>query len=181
MSIISNKSELVALLANPNFVSLLAANCSEDLESIGAVSSNPDDAHNEYTENPWDDESPEDGVHLFDTPLKSIGAGAGYGNHLSVIKLYGDQTYPFRVVASEHAPWGNGEEGDTHIGDYLTLDQAASMAFHVHEKGDLQLDVLVENLETGGYEKGPAVIHIPDQPPVSGASNRSCHDDFMAR
>lgn len=145
MTVISNKAELVALLADPNFVALLAANCSADLETIGAVSANPDDRHSEYTEKSWDDDAPEDGVFLFDTPQKSIGAGPGYGTHLSVIKLYGDQAYPFRVIASEYAPWGNGEEPDDLIGDFRTLGSAVDMAFHVHEKGDLQLDGLVDN------------------------------------
>jgi hypothetical protein len=145
MPVVSNKAELVALLADPNFVALLAANCSADLETIGAVSANPDDRHNQYTEKSWDDDAAEDGVYLFDTPQKSIGAGPGYGTHLSVIKLYGDKAYPFRVIASEYAPWGNGEEPDDQIGDFRTLGSAVVMAFHVHERGDLQLDVPVEN------------------------------------
>lgn len=161
MTTLSNKSELVKHLEDPVFVALLAAESESDLNKIKI---DPETCV-EYQVNP-DDEDDEriDGVYLFSTPLKGNGSGANYGTTVQVIKLFGGSDYPFRLEASEDVPWGNGMESDEHLGDFRTLGEAVDLAFHIHEKGTIELNTLMENEESGGYSKGPSKIEIPALP-----------------
>lgn len=161
MTTISNKSELVKHLEDPIFAALLAANSEADLSKIDI---SPEDCV-EYQANPLDeDDESVDGVYLFSTPLKSNGSGVNYGTTVRVIKIFGESDYPFRLEASEDVPWGNGMELDELLGDFRTLEEAVDLAFHIHEKGTIQLNTLLENEESGGYSNGPSKIDIPALP-----------------
>lgn len=155
MTTLHHKSEILDLIKNPAFQELLEIDSQEAF--LQRESAFPGQQY-EYYANKWDEEG--SGVTLFSTPKRSNNCGDHYGTWLKVAKLYGNPELPFRVQAAEYVPWGV-EVDLEDIGDYLTLGEALDAAFLAHERGNIELNVVVENEELGRYVQGGSETSVP--------------------
>jgi len=155
MTTLHNKSDILDLIKNPAFQELLEIDSQEAFDERATAFPG---LQYEYYANKWDEEG--SGVTLFSTPKRSNNCGENYGTWLKVAKLYGNPELPFRVQAAEYVPWGI-EVDLENIGDYRTLGEALDAAFLAHEHGNIELNVVVENVELGRYVQGDSEISLP--------------------
>lgn len=115
--------------------------------------------------NPWND-SPPDGVRLFETALKSMGWGENFGTWMTISRQFSEDKPSYQLTAYEYSPWGSDIESE-HIADYDDLGKAFDEMWSIHNHGRIELNVIQENEDLGRYSKGESSIDIPDSNTLS--------------
>ena len=162
MPTITEKSEILNLVKEQDFIEHLLIESSDQYESMPAEFRDRFSEH--YSSSFVDDAS---GVSLFTTPKKSAGYGGDqWGSWLEVSRSYFESKCPYTVTACEYAPWG--VEIDMSVVDsFKTLGEALDAAFAIHQKGKIDLNVVLVNTKNGQRVRGEPEVESPQQIEIS--------------